>query len=272
VREALVPGSGEYYVNDGERKIYYAPTVEEGGDPTSLSIVTPVLDTVMSVEGDDCGGPVGFLELNNLTISHATDGGFSLRAQAYQSTVGALRLSSSMDCTVSGVVVRATDGSGIYLAEDLMRITINSSRVESVGGDGIGCAVNSDSSADPINITVTNSVVDGVGFVFYNQPGGMRLKGSVDSTFLVENNHVRDSSYAGIMVSWQQGTTIPSTPVQWRFIVRGNLVEDCGNSLLSDFGGEFLRFNPSSIYPILLNHPHGSYLRALTHSLTHTLP
>jgi hypothetical protein len=245
VREALAPLSGEYYVDDAARKVYYAPTAGEGSDPTTLRIVVPVLDSVVSVQGDDCGGPIEFLDLLNLTIAHATDGGFGARAAAYQASVGALTFTSAMDCTVSGVAVQATDGSGIFLEDNLIRITIASSLVQGVGGDGIGCASNSaDGTGEPVNTTIVDSTIDGVGLIFHNQPGAVRVKGDVAGTVTVENNLVRDSSYAGIMVSWQDGTTRPPEPVQWRFIVRGNLVEDCGNSLLSDFGGACGRQRP----------------------------
>jgi hypothetical protein len=238
VREALAPGSGEHYVDDSARMVYYAPTAGEGSDPGALRIVVPVLDTVVSVEGDDCGGPVGFLDLLNLTIAHATDGGFGVRAAAYQASVGALRFTSAMDCSVVGVAVGPTDGSGIFLEDNLKRLTIAASMVQGVGGDGIGCASNTaDGTGEPVNTTIVDSTIDGVGWIYHNQPGAVRVKGDVAGTVVVERNLVRDSSYAGIMVSWQDGTTRPPEPVQWRFIVRGNLVEDCGQSILSDFGG-----------------------------------
>ena len=120
-----------------------------------------------------------------------------------------------------------------------MRLTITQVLVEGVGGDGIGCASNSaDGSGEPVNTTIVDSIIDGVGLIFHNQPGGVRVKGDVGGVVRVERNLVRDSSYAGIMVSWQDGTERPPEgPVPWRFIVRSNLVEDCGNSILSDFGG-----------------------------------
>ena len=54
----------------------------------------------------------------------------------------------------------------------------------------------------------------------------------MNGAVIVQHNLVRDSSYAGIMISWQDGVVRPPEPVQWRFIVRGNLVEACGNSVL----------------------------------------
>jgi hypothetical protein len=241
VAEALAPASGTFYVDDGARTILYAPTVDEGDDPNKLNIVVPVLDTVLSVVGDDCGGPIAFLDILNLTIAHATDGGFAARAAAYQATTGALSLTSARDVLVSGVSLRNTDGSGVMLLDNLVRVTLSRVLVADVGGDGVGTFSNTgQSDGSPMNTTIVDSVIDGVGHLFYNQPGGIRVKGDPAGTVTVEHNIVRDSSYAGIMVSWQDGETKPAAPFPWRFVVRGNLVEACGQSILSDFGGIYV--------------------------------
>jgi hypothetical protein len=238
VAEALVPLSGQFYVDDVARTILYAPTADEGSDPNVLNIVIPVLDTVVSIMGDDCGGPITYLDFLNLTISHATDGGFTARCAAYQSQTGAFTLTSARDVLVSGVQVRNTDGSGVMLLDNLVRATLSHVTVTDVGGDGIGTFSNTgQSDGSPMNTTIADSVIDGVGFLFYNQPGAIRVKGDPAGTVVVEHNLVRDSSYACIMISWQDGETKPTAPFPWRFIVRGNLVEACGNGILSDFGG-----------------------------------
>ena len=241
VANALVPASGEFYVDDDARTILYAPTADEGNDPNTLDIVVPVLDTVLSVVGDDCGGPIAFLDLLNLTFAHATDGGFAARAAAYQAVTGALSITSARDILVYGVSTRNTDGSGVMLFDNLVRVTLSRVLVFDVGGDGVGTFSNTgQSDGSPMNTTIVDSVVDGVGFLFYNQPGAIRVKGDPAGTVLVEHNLVRDSSYAGIMVSWQDGETRPTAPFPWRFVVRGNLVEACGNGVLSDFGGIYV--------------------------------
>ena len=241
VAEALVPSSGQFYVDDEARTVQYAPTADEGDDPNLLNIVIPVLDTVVSIVGDDCGGPITYLDFLNLTIAHATDGGFTERCAAYQSSTGALSLTSARDVLISEVDVRNTDGSGVILLDNLVRVTLSHVTVKDIGGDGIGTFSNTgQSDGSPMNTTISDSVIDGVGFLFYNQPGAIRVKGDPAGTVIVEHNLVRDSSYACIMISWQDGETKPTAPFPWRFIVRGNLVEACGNGILSDFGGIYV--------------------------------
>jgi hypothetical protein len=240
-RGALRAGSGEFYVDDAARTVSYAPRADEGGDPRALAVVVPVLATVLRAAGDDCGGPVADLDILDLAIAHATDGGFAARAAAYQAATGALELASARDVRVSGVDVRAADGSGIMLLDDLVRVTLSRVNVTGAGGDGVGTFSNTgESAASPLNTTIADCVVDGAGYLFYNQPGAIRVKGDPAGTVLVEHNLVRDSSYAGIMVSWQDGTARPAAPFPWRFVVRGNLVEACGNGILSDFGGIYV--------------------------------
>jgi len=195
---------------------------------------------VFSVAGDDCGGPITHLDIINVTLAHATDGGFAARAAAYHAATGALSLASARDVLVSGVDVKAADGSGVLLLDNLVRVTLSRVSVSGVGGDGIGNSDAGSSDGTPVNTTIADCAVDGVGHLFYNQPGAIRVKGDPSGSVLVEHNWVRDSSYAGIMVSWQDGEKKPAAPFPWRFVVRGNLVEDIGQQLLSDFGGIYV--------------------------------
>ena len=43
---------------------------------------------------------------------------------------------------------------------------------------------------------------------------------------MVRNNHVRDTTYAGIMLGWVAGILRPPTPAPWQYVVDSNLVED----------------------------------------------
>ncbi len=74
VFEALAPGSGFFYVNDTARTVSYAPAAGEAA-PSELSVIVPVLTTVVSIQAP-------FVVMENLNISHATDGGARATGQA----------------------------------------------------------------------------------------------------------------------------------------------------------------------------------------------
>ena len=235
VAEALVAGSGAYYVDDVARTVSFAPLAADG-DPNSLDIIVPALDVVVRVQGSGAGSPVAALALQDLNVSYASDVG--QRYSAYMSPSGAVTLSAAADVSLTRVDVSASDGCGVLLLNALVRVRIDGCTVRDVGSDGIGITFGL--SADALNTTISRSTVDGVGFIFHNQPGGMRVMGDASGTVNISYNHVRDSSYAGIMIGWQDGTAKPSPSRGFQFVVSNNLVEDCGNQILSDFGGIYI--------------------------------
>ena len=234
VAEALSTPGG-FYVDDTARVIYYSPL--PGEDPTSASFeaVVPVLETVVRVQGDDCGGPVASLAFEGLGVAHASDGG--TRAGAYYAPSAAVELASARDVALIGVNVSACDGTGIGLGQALLRVSLSRVGVRDVGGNGVGVSGSGD--ANPVNTTISDCTVDGAGGIFLSQPSGVFVQGDASGVVVVEHNLVRDTTYAGIMVGW-----IPGGPVvagaPWQFIVRGNVVESIGNSILSDFGGIYV--------------------------------
>lgn len=230
VYEALAPGS--FYINDTSRTIMYS--LLPGEDPAALDAVVPVLPTVVRVQGDDCGGPVAWLSIEGLNISYAAE---MSRVTSHSST-GAVTLSSATDVALTHLDISACDGSGVLLLDVLTRLVVDHCSVRDVGGDGFG--IDFGRSYQSTNTTIRDSVIDGVGFIFLNQPGGIRIMGDPSGVAVIEHNLVRDSPYAGIMVGWQDGATRPPEPVAWQFIVRANVVEAIGNEVLSDFGGIYI--------------------------------
>ena len=91
-----------------------------------------------------------------------------------------------------------------------------------------------------MNTSILNNSVLGTGHVFMDQPAGIRVQGDPLGTVTVAHNHVAGSTYAGIMVGWQDGATAPTPGTPLQFLVHSNLVEDCGLSTLSDFGGIYI--------------------------------
>ena len=63
------------------------------------------------------------------------------------------------------------------------------------GGDGISL----DESVESVN--VTNSIVDTTGFIYMQQPTGIRVKGQRNIS--ITHNEVLHVPYGGILVGWQ---------------------------------------------------------------------
>lgn len=98
-------------------------------------------------------------------------------------------------CSVSG-----GGGSGVLLLGGLVQVTLSGCEMRDLGGDGVGAVWGT--SFDAINTTVTDCVVEGSGFIFMDQPTGVRAMGAADGVVTITHNHIRDSSYAGVMAGW----------------------------------------------------------------------
>jgi hypothetical protein len=237
--EGLLPGSGYFYVNDSSREIYYAPYVDE--DMSTLQLSVPVLSSVISLAGDDCGGPLFSITFSEISIRHASDGGNRQSDQGNDVLSGSFTVSTATDISLINMEFTNSEGSGIFLTDFLTRLSIINCSVSSVGGDGIGLKlVYEDVGSYPVNTTIFNNTVNGVGHIFFGQPSGIRVQGSPEGTVTVSHNHVTSSTYAGIMVGWQNGNVKPFSDYSWQFIIENNLVENCGLSTLSDFGGIYV--------------------------------
>lgn len=219
VAEALAPGS--FYVNDSARTVSYVPL--PGEDPSRLGASVPALPVVVEL-----GQGAQLISLENLSIFGASDGG--LLVTAYTDSLGAVLVTgAATDITLSGLTVTGTDGSGICVG-DAARVTVDRCLVSDAGGDGVGNA------GVWTNVTVSNSTTNATGFLFLNQPSGIRTSGAVDGVVTVTQNLVLDSAHNGIAVN---GVGVPAPPpgTPYRFVVTLNRVFRAGHAILSDFGG-----------------------------------
>ena len=238
VEEALLPGSGTFYVDDAARTIFYAPLA--GENPDELGAVMPVLDTVISVTGDDCGGPIAWAAFEDLNVSYTTDGGARLGAHGASAPTAAITIAAALQFNLTRVSVQHVGGSGITLLATSRAVTVDSCAVRDAGGDGLGAfAGQTDSNVDT---TITNNVIEAVGRIFLAQPAGLRIMGSGDEGLTtVAHNLVRDTPYGGIMVGWHAGAPRPSpAPAPWRYNISHNVAEDIGRGVLNDFGGIYV--------------------------------
>jgi hypothetical protein len=241
VAEALTEGSGAAYFSDAENAVYYAPLASEaGGSAGALELVVPVLPAVITVVGDDCGGPIAHLRLQGLNISHSTEA--VPRPGSYQAPRGAVELASAAHVVLANVSVAHAGGAGVMLLGALVDVSIEASDVRDCGGDGVG---DSGATGDNVGTSITDSIVESTGHIFLAQPGGIRITGSAAGTVTVAHNLVRDTSYSGIALGWTAGAARPPPgPVAaYQFVVDSNIVTDIGQGTLNDFGAIYLSTN-----------------------------
>lgn len=235
VKSALAPGSGDFYVDDSTRTIFYAPRAGEAAD--SLDAVMPALDSLLVVAGDDCGGPVAWAAFSDLNFSFTTDGGARLTHGT--APHGAIEVTSALHFNLTRLGVAHLGGSGVLLLGTSRGVTVDGCDVRDAGGDGFGAIAGATDSN--VDTTIINCIVEGTGHIFMSQPAGMRIMGNGDmGVTTVAHNLVRDTPYAGISIGWHSGAPRPAAPAPWRYNISHNLVEDIGNSLLNDFGGIYV--------------------------------
>lgn len=103
-------------------------------------------------------------------------------------------------------------------------------RAADVGGDGISTTIKTR------HILINNSIVDCTGFIFLQQPAGIRIGGQENIT--VQFNEVMNVPYGGILVGWQPGFH-PSEkdPI---FRIQYSHIHNHGMKILNDFGGVYV--------------------------------
>ncbi len=67
---ALLDESNEWYFDLPAKKLYYKPA--DGIDPNSLSIVAPLVESLVSISGDDTGAKVTNLTFRGMSFEHAS--------------------------------------------------------------------------------------------------------------------------------------------------------------------------------------------------------
>ena len=127
---------------------------------------------------------------------------------------------SKFDFRVSDTLYHSV--SGILLRSNVTGMSVLSSRVREVGGEGVSVT-----DASVSHIMVNNTITQNTAMIYLMQPGGIRLKGQ--SNITASYNDVGYTAYGGILVGWQTGWETPtpdSTPPV--FSVLNNHVHDFG--------------------------------------------
>lgn len=280
VFEALKPGSQDFYVSDALGAIYYAPSAAEAQNMTALQAVVPWLDTVLSISGN-ASAPARFLTFQGLNVTVASEGGGGRDAAgfaptgaieiAYASNVvlrdvsvvnaggTGIKLGDGVsDLTVSGCEVHGAGGDGIGGWAYSGRIQ-GASIIEDCVVEGVGLVYMQQptglrlQAAPNSTVVVTHNVVrvplrGAPSARVDSRCGSVRCETLRMLAFLLGGTQARRPPLpvaTGAMSShrragregwcWRRsdGRVIGRTTQ--------NIVEDCGQGILNDFGGIYVR-------------------------------
>ncbi|MGL5860888.1 MAG: right-handed parallel beta-helix repeat-containing protein, partial [Phycicoccus sp.] len=198
---------GEFYLDDGTGDLFYRP--RPGEDLATSDVVAPALETVLDIAGT-ADSPAHHLRFEGLTFSHTdwlapSEEGF-VGIQAVSTTTGTMpggiEVREASDIDFAGVTVRRMGSSGLNLAKGARAITIDGSRFDDLGGQGIAVDAAlepTESAATVEDVSITNNTITGVGQQFYGSPG---IFVGYATGVRIEHNALRDLPYTAVSVGW----------------------------------------------------------------------
>ena len=197
-----------------------------GEDIRSFAPIAPQRRSVFVLDG------VENVSLRGLAIRHGSDGGNRNAGRTDQPSL--INISYSRDIKIVGCELTAGGGGGISISGRSASITVRSSYLHDLGGDGVTIGETRvdelrrrhDSNytvPTPVDVEIANSVISHIGQVFLLQPSGISIGGT---RVTVTACDISFSPYAGIT-----GGTGNS-------ITRSH-IHDYG-FLLSDLGGVYI--------------------------------
>ena len=205
-------------------------------DPSTASVVTPMMDIVTLVASDDFNNPVHGVILDNIAIQHSS-WSIGLTDQADGQAAAwlnpaALYIANATAILVSSVEVSHTGGYAIWAREGASDVTVTDSLITDCGAGCIRIGQMIAPVPTPtfgINI-IANEVSYG-GNVF---PSGVAVISHRASTVLIAQNVIHHHRYTGISTGWQWGYDSSYTT---NVIIQGNYIYDIGQHILNDQGG-----------------------------------
>ena len=210
-------------------------------EPSHVTVVTPVHDSVMNLAGNDAQHPLHDVLINGIAIQHA---GWSVaRDQQADNQAAswlpsaALLLANVTGAVVTGVEVSHTGQYGVYIKEGAVGVDVLDSLITDTGAGGVRIGQMQFPIAHPTSaVAVIGTEVSYGGNVF---PDGVAIISHRASTVAIVDCHVHHHRYSGISVGWSWGYADPSGTEN--VLIQGNFIHDIGQHLLNDQVGHILR-------------------------------
>ncbi len=255
VREA-VKEAGEWYLDRGEKKLYYIPC--EGETAENLVLEAPVTDSFMFFEGADNVAFSGIRFINTdwdfvsgtLNIWPIDRTNPILDKMEYEGThphasyevPAAITIKDSENISFTNCIFRSISNTAIMFKGKTSKSSVDACYFDEIGGNAVFINGTYALPAVTKEISITNCEINEYGRI-YNHSIGVLLCHASDC--IIENNEIHDGWYTAVSVGWVWGyKENPTDNIQ----VKNNLIYNIGNGWLSDMGGIYtLGIQPNTV-------------------------
>ncbi|HEY5958542.1 MAG TPA: right-handed parallel beta-helix repeat-containing protein, partial [Polyangiaceae bacterium] len=221
--------AGEWYLDESSHTLYYKPRT--GEDMSTATVIAPMLETIMSINGASTSNQASYLWFQGLTFAHSTfmrpsEHGF-LDAQAGQYNLTAeANNNQTIGRPPAGVSVTNANhihfernlftqmgGTGLDFISGTHDDMIIGNAMTDIAGNGISLGKFTASETTEFHVaynptdknevctrdTIKDNFVDNVTTEFF---GGVGIVAGYPANLDIEHNEVSHTSYTGISVGW----------------------------------------------------------------------
>jgi Right handed beta helix region len=194
----LLDQPGEWYLNEGQNRIYYQ--TKSGENPQSFTSWIPNQGRILSIDG---ASNLSFKGVGFTHVRNSSPNNFG--AITYQATLwlrgvpsSAIYINNASNIAITdGKIVRC-GGDGIDVNQSVNGLTITNMIFKDLGDVAINVGrQNLTGAARPNNVTFKNNVVYRVGRSYYSAPG---IHFFQTTNAVIDNNHIQNVPYSGISI------------------------------------------------------------------------
>lgn len=243
---------GEWYLDRPEGKLYYMP--KEGETPENTVIYAPVLDRLVTIEGDYANGNrIEGIRFRNLAFAY-TRGDFQpysfdkdengnlvkvpvgADGQCSSQLYGCVNFTGAHGCGVDSCDFNCCGSYGVKVYEGCDQIRIARTTVRNCAGGGVsicGGGADSPECSWTHNVYVTDCELYNLGLRYFSSSGVLVTHGY---NCEISHNNIYSLYYSGVCLGWRWGYGTTNTRDN---LVYKNHIWDLGKGILSDMGGVY---------------------------------